>query len=290
MLQTRVRSLQKKGCAKRCLRKNHLDEIETSSHPSVKKAKEHSTERITGAELRKTYSLQNPVPKDNPQAPAKSFFLPGDAFAQLRNLVSYMAFTGVSEALDGSPGGFENEADWATSSDEPEPQDDIRTETSRLCWFDRGARSWLTDTGAQQSLVGTSAAQWWCERLTRPGARGCDTGQHDRHLWWNRVSQGDTSSGFPCWNVDMNGVMRFLVLEESVSNDAKQQFIPPLAPVTLMRQRSANIRMKESGDVLEIEDTENLITKRSGTCAQSAGFLLERWLDFTNRLACSAQI
>ena len=48
--------------------------------------------------------------------------------------------------------------------------------------------------------------------------------------------------------------MRFLVLEEPVSPDGKQQFIPPLTPITLMRQLGAKIRMKESGDVLELED------------------------------------
>ena len=40
---------------------------------------------------------------------------------------------------------------------------------------------------------------------------------------------------FPAGIVGVNGVMRFLVLEESVSTDGKQQFIPPLTPVTLMR-------------------------------------------------------
>ena len=58
-----------------------------------------------------------------------------------------------------------------------------------------------------------------------------------------------TSPGFP-----LNGVTRFLVLEESASTDGKQQFIPSSTPVTLVRQLSANIRMKENGDVLEIED------------------------------------
>ena len=33
--------------------------------------------------------------------------------------------------------------------------------------------------------------------------------------------------------------MRFLVLEESVSTDGKQEFIPPVTPVTLMRQLGA---------------------------------------------------
>ena len=39
-----------------------------------------------------------------------------------------------------------------------------------------------------------------------------------------------------------------------MSTDGRQQFIPPLTPITIMRQLGAYIRMKESGDVLEIED------------------------------------
>ena len=81
---------------------------------------------------------------------SESFFMPGDAFAQLHNLVSHIAFTGVSETLDGSPNGFDNEADWAASNDEPELQDD----TSEPKHHDfvglilEPARG-LTDTGAQ---------------------------------------------------------------------------------------------------------------------------------------------
>ena len=56
--------------------------------------------------------------------------------------------------------------------------------------------------------------------------------------------------------VGANGVMRFLVLEEPMSTDGRQQFIPPVTPITIMRQLGANIRMKESGDVLEIEDDQ----------------------------------
>ena len=59
--------------------------------------------------------------------------------------------------------------------------------------------------------------------------------------------------------VGVNGVMRFLVLEEPMSADGRQQFIPPLTPITIMRQLGANIRMKDSGDVLEIEDDRGTI-------------------------------
>ena len=75
---------------------------------------------------------------------------------------------------------------------------------------------------------------------------------------------------FPAGIVGVNGVMRFLVLEEPTSAEGRQQFIPPLTPITIMRQLGANIRMKDSGDVLEIEDdqgkvhTEKLVRERSG--------------------------
>ena len=74
----------------------------------------------------------------------------------------------------------------------------------------------------------------------------------------------------PAGIVGVNGVMRFVALEEPVSTDGRQQFIPPLTPVTLMRPLGANIRVKESGDVLEIEDdretiqAEALVRERSG--------------------------
>ena len=70
--------------------------------PFRDKARDHSTERVTGAELRKTHPLlplqttwtygerrecQNPAPKDITQSSAKNLFLPGDAFAQLHNFV-----------------------------------------------------------------------------------------------------------------------------------------------------------------------------------------------------------
>ena len=54
--------------------------------------------------------------------------------------------------------------------------------------------------------------------------------------------------------VGVNGVMRFLVLEEPMSADGRHKFIPPMTPITIMRQLGANIRMKDSGDVLEMGD------------------------------------
>ena len=61
----------------------------------------------------------------------------------------------------------------------------------------------LTDTGAQQPVVGASAALRWCDRLLkRHGLVPVDvtpTVQHDCDVWWNRHGQGCASSGFPCW-------------------------------------------------------------------------------------------
>ena len=107
---------------------------------------------------------QNQASKDHPQAAAKSFFMPGDAFAQLQNLSSHMAFTVVSETLDGTPDKLENEADWDTPNDEPEPQaasckPNIHNFVGLIWEPARG----LTDTGAQQPVLGASAGQWWCE-------------------------------------------------------------------------------------------------------------------------------
>ena len=48
-------------------------------------------------------------------------------------------------------------------------------------------------------------------------------------------------------NVGVNGEMRFVFFEEPVSSDGKQQFIPPLSPITLVRQLGANFRVVEYG-------------------------------------------
>ena len=94
--------------------------------------------------------------------------------------------------------------------------------------------------------------------------------------------------------VGVNAVMRFLVLEEAMSADGRQQFIPPLTPITIMRQLGANIRMKDGGDVLEIEDdrrkihTEKLARDRSGHVHNQLDFF-ERRLE-TARHARSAQV
>ena len=56
---------------------------------------------------------------------------------------SYMAFTVVSETLDGSPDKLEKVADWDTSNDEPEPQDANCEPELRKCWCDFGASPWF---------------------------------------------------------------------------------------------------------------------------------------------------
>ena len=77
--------------------------------------------------------------------------------------------------------------------------------------------------------------------------------------------------------------MWFLVLKEPISSDGRKLFIPPLTPVTLMRPLGANIRMNDSGDLLEIQDDRGsdpcggVGQRVDETCAQPAGFLLERW-------------
>ena len=118
--------------------------------------------------------------------------MPGDAFAQLRNLSSHMAFAAASKTLGGAPDTLETEADWDTSNDERQPQaasckPNIRNFVGLVLGPARG----LTDTGAPQPVVGASAAQWWCGR---------DTEQNDRHLWWNRSGQSVTGSELSRWN------------------------------------------------------------------------------------------
>ena len=80
-----------------------------------------------------------------------------------------------------------------------------------------------------------------------------------------------------------------------MSTDGRQQVIPPLTPITIMRQLEANIRMKDSGDVLEIEDdrgttdTVKLVRERSGHAHNQLDFF-ERRLETARQLARSAQV
>ena len=107
-------------------------------------------------------------------------------------------------------------------------------------------------------------------QATRLSARGCDTDQHDRDVWWKRLSQGRASFGFPCWNRGRERSDAILRAREAHVDRWKATVHSAVDTITIMRQLGANIRMKESGDVLEIEDdrgtthTEKLVTERSG--------------------------
>ena len=195
---------------------------------------------------------QNPALEDIPQSSAKNFFLPGDAFAQLHNLSSYMWFDGASRTV-------------LECNSDPKHSEFIGLVL-------RPARG-LTDTGAQQLVVGASAALRWCDRLLkRHGLVPVDVTPSNMIATCGGIGTAKVVQvlDFLAGIVVVNGVMRFLVLEEPMSADGRQQFIPPLTPITMMRQLGANIRMKDSGAVLEIEDdhgtthTEKLVRERSG--------------------------
>ena len=128
----------------------------------------------------------------------------------------------------------------------------------------------LMDTGAQQPVVGSSAALRWCDRLLkRHSLVPADVTPTNMIATCGGIGSAKVVQvlDFLAGIVGVNGVMRLLVLEEPMSTDGKQRFIPPLTPVTIMRHLGANIRMKDSGDVLEIEDDRG-----TRTCAQPAGF------------------
>ena len=108
------------------------------------------------------------------------------------------------------------------------------------------------DTGAQQPVVGSSAALQWCDRLLkRHGLVPVDVTPSNMIATCGGIGTAKVVQvlDFTARIVGVNGVMRFLVLEEPMSTDGRQQFIPPLTPITIMRQLGAHIRMKDSGDV-----------------------------------------
>ena len=232
--------------------------------PFRDEARDHSTKRVTGAELRKrtrchlcrqlghmARECQNPAPKDTLQSPAKIFFA-RRCFAQLHNLSSYMLFDGASKTV-------------VRCNFDPKHPEFIGSIL--------GTALGLTDTGAQQLVVGSSAALRWYDRLLkRHGLVPVDVTPSNMIATSGGIGTAKVVQvlDFPAGIVGVNGVMRFPVLEEPMSADGRQQFIPPLTPITIMRQLGANIRMKESGDVLEIEDdrgtthTEKLVRERSG--------------------------
>ena len=175
-------------------------------------------------------------------------------FAQLQNLASHLGFICVSESMDGSPTGFEeeeqddwlppgkeDEADWLPP-EKPVPKESVSESTHNdFVGLIKGSARGVTDSGAQQPVVGASAAQRWCDRLRkRHGLVPVDVTPHnmDRDLCC-RIGPAKVVRVLGI--VGVNGVVRFLVLEEPVSTDGRQQFTPPLTPVPLVRQLGANI-------------------------------------------------
>ena len=142
---------------------------------------------------------QNQASKDHHQAAAKGFFMPGDAFAQLHNLSSHMACPARGVENQDK---LEAEADWDNSNDEQEPQAaGDKPNVHNFAGSFLGPASGLTDTGAQQLVVGASAAEWWCERLRkRYGLVPVDVTPSNTVAWWNRAGPSVTSSEFSRWN------------------------------------------------------------------------------------------
>ena len=254
---------------KKVVRKTMIEKKPPKRDPNVRtpfqdKARDRSTERVTGAELIKrtrcyrcrqlghlARECQNPAPKDISQSSAKNFFLLGDAFAQLHIFSSFMLYDGASKTVVGC------------NSDLLHPE---------FFGLILGPARGLTDTEAQQPVVGAPAALRWCDRLLkRHGLVPVDVTPSNMIATCGGIGTAKVVQvlDFPAGIVGVNGMMRFLVVEEPMSADGRQQFIPPLTPITIMRQLGANIRMKGSGDVLENRDdqgtthTEKLVRERS---------------------------
>ena len=156
----------------------------------------------------------------------------GDAFAQLHNLSSYMLYDCASKTVEGSNSYLKH----------PE-----------YIGLILGPARGLTDTGAQQFVVGTSAALRWCGRpLKRHGLVPVDVTPTNMVATCGRIGTAKVVQvlDFLAGIVGVNGLMRFLVLEEP------------------MTEKLAAI----------------------WTRAQSAERLLERRMEIARKLARSAQV
>ena len=121
--------------------------------PFRDKARDHSTERVAGAELRKRIrchrcrqlghmarECQNPASEGHSPIFSQEFLFAGDAIAQLHDLSSYILYDGASKTVVGC------------NSDPKHPE---------FFGLILGPARGLTDTGAQQLVVGASAALRW---------------------------------------------------------------------------------------------------------------------------------
>ena len=100
---------------------------------------------------------------------------------------------------------------------------------------------------------------------------------------------------FPAGIVGVNGVMRFLVLEEPISTDGRQTVHSAFDTNNDHAPVGSNIRMKESGDVVEIKDdrgrihTEKLVRERSGHVHNQLDFFPREGWETAIQLARRAQ-
>ena len=99
----------------------------------------------------------------------------------------------------------------------------------------------LTDT-AHQPAVSTSAALRWCDRLfKRHGLVPVDVTPSNMIATSGGIGTAKVVQvlDFPAGIVGVNGVMRFLVLEEPISADGRRQFIPRQTPITIIREQTS---------------------------------------------------
>ena len=114
-----------------------------------------------------------------------------------------MSFAAVSTTLGGTSDTLETEADWDISNDEPRPQTaSYEPNVHNFVGLVFGPARGLTDTGAQQLVVGASAAQWRCERLRkRHRLVPVDVTPSNMIATCGGIrSAKDYEFGFYCWN------------------------------------------------------------------------------------------